>query len=294
MNGFVLSGELRPVMFVLRLGADDLLGLADARRALDAHDGRLAEVGGDAVVALERRLDDLLLDLAVERDRDLVAVVVLADVDERVLLGELASAARSEPCCSGRRAKTTASSAGRGKRAVTPRPGGGSPIASPTRTAPSPRIVAISPAARTSRRGAPAGAKTWIEVAFASSPPPTRTRWRAPQRAGEQADVGDALAGRGALDLEHAARTPARPGRRVAAESSSSIAGEQRVDAGPVRGRAEEHGVDDAAPRLDGQLLAEPRVRERRLVADVRAEDRLVVLGEDLGQRRPMRRRRPP
>ena len=74
MNGFVLSGELRPVMFVLRLGADDLLGLADACRALDAHRRRLAEVGGDAVVALERRLDDLLLDLAVERDRDLVPV----------------------------------------------------------------------------------------------------------------------------------------------------------------------------------------------------------------------------
>ena len=39
-------------------------------------------------------------------------------------------------------------------------------------------IVAISPATTTSRRGAPVGAKTWIDVAFASSPPPTRTRCR--------------------------------------------------------------------------------------------------------------------
>ena len=124
------------------------------RRALDADRRRLAEVGGDAVVALERRLDDLLLDLAVERDGDLVPVVVLADVDERVLLGELGEG-RPERALLLRAAaaNTTASSAGRGKRAVASSPGGGSPIASPTRTAPRPRIVAISPA-RERRRGA--------------------------------------------------------------------------------------------------------------------------------------------
>ena len=89
LNGFVLSGELRPVMFVCVFAR--MTSSASPARAgpLDAHGGRLAEVGGDAVVALERRPDDLLLDLAVERDRDLVAVVVLADVDERILLGEL-------------------------------------------------------------------------------------------------------------------------------------------------------------------------------------------------------------
>jgi hypothetical protein len=43
-------------------------------------------------------------------------------------------------------------------------PGAGSPIASPTRTDASPRIAAISPAATWSRRGAPAGANTRIEV----------------------------------------------------------------------------------------------------------------------------------
>ena len=88
-NGFVLSGELRPVMFVFVFAR--MTSSASPTRAgpLDADRRRLAEVGGDAVVALERRLDDLLLDLAVERDGDLVASVVLADVDERVLLGEL-------------------------------------------------------------------------------------------------------------------------------------------------------------------------------------------------------------
>ena len=67
----------------------DLLGLADPRRPLDAHDGRLAEIGNDAVLALERRLDDLLLDLAVQRDPDLRAMVVLPNIDQRVLLSKL-------------------------------------------------------------------------------------------------------------------------------------------------------------------------------------------------------------
>ena len=89
LNGFVLSGELRPVMFVLVLAR--MISSASPTRAGRSMQtvGRLAEVRRDAVVALEGRLDDLLLDLAVERDRDLVAGVVLADVDERVLLGEL-------------------------------------------------------------------------------------------------------------------------------------------------------------------------------------------------------------
>ena len=43
----------------------------------------------DAEVVRQRRLDDLLLDLAVERDGDLLAGVVLPHVDQRVLLGEL-------------------------------------------------------------------------------------------------------------------------------------------------------------------------------------------------------------
>ncbi len=184
------AGDVR-----LRLGRDDLLGLAYPRRPLDADGRRLAEVGSDAVVALERRLDDLLLDLAVQRDGDLVAVLVLADVDERVLLGELGEG-RAERALLLRvcRAKTTASSVGFGKRAVISSPGGGSPIASPTLTAPSPRTVAISPAVTASRRGAPAGANTRIEVGFVSAPPPTGTRWRGAERAGEQADVRDALA----------------------------------------------------------------------------------------------------
>ena len=120
MNGFVLSGELRPVMFVLVL-ARMTSSASPTPAGRSMHNGRrLAEVGRDAVVALERRLDDLLLDLAVERHGDLVAMVVLADVDERVLLGELGErGAEASPAPRARTANTTASSVGRGKRAAT-------------------------------------------------------------------------------------------------------------------------------------------------------------------------------
>ena len=43
----------------------------------------------EAEVGSKRCLDDLLLNLAVERDGDLPAGVVLPDADQRVLLGEL-------------------------------------------------------------------------------------------------------------------------------------------------------------------------------------------------------------
>ena len=57
----------------------------------------------DAEVVAQRRLDDLLLDLAVERDRDLLPRVVLPDVDQRVLLGELRERdAQPRPCRRGR------------------------------------------------------------------------------------------------------------------------------------------------------------------------------------------------
>ncbi len=104
--------------------------------------------------------------------------VVLADIDERILLGELGESRPQRTLLFGLAGEDDGLECRPGKRAVASSPGRGSPIASPTRTAPRPRIVAISPAVMTSRRGAPAGAKTRIEVALASPPPPTATRWR--------------------------------------------------------------------------------------------------------------------
>ena len=63
--------------------------LAAAGRPLDADRRRFAEGDVEAEVACQRRLDDLFLDLAVERDGQLLADVVLPYVDQRVLFGEL-------------------------------------------------------------------------------------------------------------------------------------------------------------------------------------------------------------
>ena len=133
-------------------------------------------------------------------------------------------------------------------------------------------------------RGAPAGAKTRIDVAFASSTADRHALAR-PEGAGEQPGVRDALARARPLDLEHATRD-----RRIrvalCAGEELGDAGEQLVDADAVRRRAEEHWMDDAAPRLLRQLVPQPGIRLRRLVVDERAKDRLVVLGEGLGERR--------
>ena len=86
--------------------------LAHAGRPLDADRRRLAEGDVEAEVARQRRLDHLLLDLAVERDGELLAVVVLADVDQRVLLGELRERDAERPWSSGSRGTTTVSSVG--------------------------------------------------------------------------------------------------------------------------------------------------------------------------------------
>jgi len=56
---------------------------------LDVDRRRFAERDFETEIVCERRLDDFLLNLAIERDRELLAGVVLTDVDQRVLLGEL-------------------------------------------------------------------------------------------------------------------------------------------------------------------------------------------------------------
>ncbi len=65
--------------------------------------------------------------------------------------------------------------------------------------------------------------------------------------------------------------------------------GKERVDADPVHGRAEVDRVDERAARLDGQLLAQPRICEGGLVPDVRLEDRLVMTRESLRHCRSVR-----
>ena len=73
----------------IRFRVEELECLPGADGTLDVDRRRFAERDLDSEVVCERRLDDLLLDVAVERDGDLIAGVVLPDVDQRILLGEL-------------------------------------------------------------------------------------------------------------------------------------------------------------------------------------------------------------
>ena len=129
------------------------------------------------------------------------------------------------------------------------------------------------------------GAKTRIEVALASSPPPTRTRCRGLQGAREEPDVGDALARRRAFDLEHAAGDR-RLGIAALPHQQLVDAGEQLGDADAAPRRADEDRVDVAGPCLLGERRPELGVRQAHAVGDVRVEDALVVLGKDLDERR--------
>ena len=78
---------------------------------------------------------------------------------------------------------------------------------------------------------------------------------------------------------ETALRIAAGPGEQLV------DAGEQGVDADAARGRAEEHRVDDARAGLLRQARAQAAYDRGGSSSDVRAQDRLVVLGEDLGER---------
>src|SRR5438105_174632 len=86
----------------------------------------------------------------------------------------------------------------------------------------------------------------------------TQISWRSPssrsKRPGEEPHMRDALAGRGALDLEGAARDRrVRIGARIVKELGNP--GQQLVDADPVGRRTEEHGMNYGSTGLDRQLL---------------------------------------
>src|SRR5215510_1331532 len=74
----------------MAVGLQDLKGTRAAEGPLDVDHCRLAERGGDIEIVSERGLDYLFLDSAVERHVDLLPLVVLSQIDERVLFGELA------------------------------------------------------------------------------------------------------------------------------------------------------------------------------------------------------------
>ena len=158
----------------------------------------------DAVLVGQRRLDDLLLHLAVERDGELLPDVVLAQVDQRVLLGQLVERDVQRARSAGGAGSTTVSSVG-GAKWCSAAPARGVPIASPIRTSPSPHTLPIRPAA-TDVAGTVAAVEDADRGDLALAVAAQREPVAGAHRPGEHPDVRDLLAGRAALDLEDGAR----------------------------------------------------------------------------------------
>src|SRR5215211_7305534 len=117
---------------------EQLDGGTDADGPLDANRRRFTELDLEVVIVRQRRSDDLFLHLTVERDVQFLAYVVLSQVDQRVLLGELGERDVQRALVGG--AKWWRSGVVRG-----------SPIASPIRTSPRPQSLPIRPAATDAR-----------------------------------------------------------------------------------------------------------------------------------------------
>jgi hypothetical protein len=246
---------------------------------LDADRGRLAEADVKAEVRCQRGPDDFLLHLAVQRDGDLPADVVLPDVDQRVLLGqlgqrgaqrtELARIARHDHRLQRRRGEPV-------PRSSTPRHA--DRVADPD-LGQAPQLADLAhrdrvlPHVRAAVKDAERGHLLLPAVAEPHPVP-------GPHPAGEHADVGDLLACRPPLDLEHPPRGRAAgvpPGRR----QQPGDAAHQRAHARPGQRRPEEHRVHPAPPDLRRELAAQPPLR--KAPGQVGSENGVVLLGQHLG-----------
>ncbi len=217
-----------------------------------------------------------------------MALLVLADVDQRVLLGELGESSPERalllrPAREDHRLERRAREARRrpvARRRLADR------VADPDGA--EPRIIAISPAMRTSRRGAPAGAKTRIELAFASPSTADAHALARTERPREQPGVGDALARRGPFDLEHPTRDRCARSRRARPQEARR----RRRAARRCRCRAQpsRRTPGGRPPGASGRPapLAAVGSDSGSFIPDEGAEDGLVALGEDLDQRGPV------
>jgi hypothetical protein len=104
-----------------------------------------------------------------------------------------------------------------------------------------------------------------------------------PHGSREHPRVGDLLPRRAPLDLEHPARDRAA-GVASGGRQQLGDGGGQRLHPGAGDRRAEVHRVDQPPADLRRQLGSEPPVRDRRRVVEVGGQQRVVVVGEQLGQ----------
>ena len=253
------------------LGVQQFYRFADAAGPLDAERGRVAEGDRNAVVRLEGRGDHLLLHLPVERQRELLALVVLPDVDERVLLGQLRQRQVERrlvpllhrPNGGLERRRREIAPAGRARN-----PEG---IADPhVAQAPDLRDLSRSDGLPLNdRRALESGQRRHLLVS--ESIPHAN-------RPGEEPRVRDLVAGVVALDLEH--------GRGERAVLAPRLGGQQLRDtrhqllkAEPAQCRARKGGMHDPASRLRCQRAAKLLLFHAAPL-HVRGQELLVVLRE--------------
>jgi hypothetical protein len=266
----------------VRVRADDLGGGAGPDRPFDAQGGGLAERHLQAVVAGQGGLDDLLLDLAVQRHRQLPPAVVLAQADQRVLLVQLGE---RDP-----QGRLVARAAGDHDR-LQGRPGERRGRRGRPRLAD--HVADLDGAQPPDLGDLPGGdgrapdGRAAVEHADGGDPP-LRASWEGQpvpdaDRAREHPHVGDLLTGRSPFDLVHRARHRA-VGAALGRRQQLGDPGQQRLDAGAGDRRAEEHRVHQPPPGLGHELTTEPAVGECRLVVDPGGQHGVVMVGEQLGQ----------
>ncbi len=273
--------------------AEHLQGRARAGGPFDADGGGLAEGDLQAEVVQERGLDDLLLHLAVERDRHLLAQVVLAQADQRVLLGEPAQREVQRGPVGGATGRHDGLQ--RGRREV---PCGGSPGAGArvrrVLVLRAGQPVADADVGQAPEAGDPAGGhvlaahgRAAVEDADRSDPALTSVVEVEPvagvQGAAEDAGVGDLLPCGTPFDLENGARDRIV---RVVLGGWQQLpdARHQRLHACPHDGRAEEHRVDQRPAGLVGEFGAQAGGGDRALVVHVRRQQRVLLRGEHVHQ----------
>ena len=203
----------------------------------------------------QRRLDDLLLHLAVERQQQISCRLVLAQVDQRILLGELR---RARPAAHRRRSAGRAPrrSPASAARTCTRRPGcprDAERVADPD-AGQAPQLADLAGATRPARSTTPPCSKTPIPVTLRCLVTADREPVADPDGPAEHPDVRDLLPGRAALDLEDACRRRGLRGRRRRPAAGRSMPFDQRVDPGSGDRGAEEHRVHQRPPGLLARL----------------------------------------
>ena len=265
----------------MAVGLKDLKCTRAAEGPLDVDHRRLAERGGDIEVVSERGLDYLPLDRAVERHVDLLPLVVLSQVDKRVLFGELAKRdSQPIPVAGITRHDSGLQSRGRELKASVvlclpdsiPDLGLGKTPEHANLAGADSLPLDCRPSLEDSNRG-------HLVVEAGSEPEPIAHM----HGSGEHADVGDLLRSAAAFDLEDTAGQ---------GSVSVTIRGRQELrdtcyqprDARSSDRLAEEDGIHLTAPRLLREFRAELVIRNPRLVLHVRGQQSVVVLSQQLSQ----------